>query len=109
MRKIVFGILVCALLVLGTSAAWAGPPQSSPTVHIVRWGENLTSIARRYGTTVQAILAVNGLANPNRIYAGQRLIIPRGGAAAPPAAHRGRRRQHPHPTPPAPGPARPPA
>jgi LysM repeat protein len=45
----------------------------------VRWGENLTSIAARYGTTTHAIMQANGLSNPNWIYAGQRLIIPGGG------------------------------
>lgn len=77
------GILVCVLLVLSSGAiAWADAPavnptaQADPLVHIVQWGENLTWIAARYGTTVQAIMAANGLANSNRIYAGQRLIIP---------------------------------
>jgi putative chitinase len=45
-------------------------------VHIVRWGETLSSIAWHYGTSVQAIAQHNGIANPNRIYAGQRLYIP---------------------------------
>ena len=47
-------------------------------VHIVRWGETLSSIARRYGTCVQAIVRANGLWNPNYIWAGQRLTIPCG-------------------------------
>jgi LysM repeat protein len=47
-------------------------------VHVVRWGETLYSIARRYGTCVQAIVRVNGLWNPNYIWAGQRLRIPCG-------------------------------
>lgn len=47
-------------------------------IHVVRWGETLSSIARRYGTCVQAIVRVNGLWNPNYIWAGQRLRIPCG-------------------------------
>jgi LysM repeat protein len=88
MKKIVLGVLVCALLFLtGLQAAYATPPASIPTVHIVQWGENLTGIARRYGTTVQAIVQANQLANPNRIYPGQRLLIP--GAWTPPPASGG--------------------
>jgi tetratricopeptide (TPR) repeat protein len=49
--------------------------QPQPTIHVVRQGDTLYSIARRYGTTVQAIMAANGLTNYN-IYVGQQLIIP---------------------------------
>jgi len=49
---------------------------SRPKIHIVRYGETLTSIAFRYGTTVEAIMRANNLPNPNFIYVGQRLIIP---------------------------------
>ncbi len=45
-------------------------------IHIVQRGETLFRIARYYGTTVQAIAAANGIIDPNRIYVGQRLIIP---------------------------------
>ncbi len=45
--------------------------------HTVRHGETLTSIARRHGTTVQSLMAANGLANPNHVYVGQVLLIPR--------------------------------
>lgn len=49
---------------------------SQPKIHIVQYGETLTSIAFRYGTTVEAIMRANNLPNPNFIYVGQRLIIP---------------------------------
>jgi putative chitinase len=42
----------------------------------VQWGETLSGIAVRYGTTVRAIVRANYIANTNRIYAGQRLTIP---------------------------------
>jgi LysM repeat protein len=68
---------VCVLLIgLSVVPAWAAPPASGQIVHIVRWGENLSGIAVRYGTTTHAIMSANGLSNPNWIYAGQRLIIP---------------------------------
>ena len=84
MKKVLQPMFCCALLLLLVApVAWASPPRSNPVVHIVQWGENLTAIANRYGTTIRAIVAANGLANPNRIYAGQRLIIPSGVAPAP--------------------------
>jgi LysM repeat protein len=48
------------------------------TTHTIQRGDTLYGIALRYGTTVQAIVNANGLANPNLIYAGQTLIIPDG-------------------------------
>ena len=46
------------------------------TTHVVVQGETLYSLARRYGTTTEAIMAANGLAS-NAIGVGQRLRIPR--------------------------------
>lgn len=84
MKRLLFGILICTLLVpFGAGSVSAAPPASTHLVHIVRWGENLTGIAAQYGTTIQAIMQANGLANANRIYAGQRLLIPQ--AMQPPA------------------------
>ena len=40
-------------------------------IPIVRCGDTLSGIAWRYGTSVWAIANANGIANPNRIYAGQ--------------------------------------
>jgi LysM repeat protein len=44
-------------------------------VHVVQSGENLYRLSLRYGTTVDAIMTANGLANTN-IRVGQRLFIP---------------------------------
>lgn len=52
------------------------PPTATPRVHVVQAGENLTEIGQRYGVTVEAIMEANGLANANRIFPGQRLLIP---------------------------------
>jgi LysM repeat protein len=59
-------------------------PDPNPTAYVVQRGDTLYSIARRYGTTVEAIAMLNRIANPSRIYAGQRLIIPGGTAPTPP-------------------------
>lgn len=53
------------------------PPHPGPCgIHIVRWGETLSGIARCYGVSPWAIAAANGIYNMNLIYAGQRLVIP---------------------------------
>jgi membrane-bound lytic murein transglycosylase D len=44
--------------------------------HTVRRGESLGRIARDYGVAVQAILAVNRIDDPARIYPGNVLVIP---------------------------------
>ena len=84
-RWMILGLL--ALLVMGMSLApvvRAAPPGQVGTIHVVQWGETLFSIARHYGTTVEAIQAANGMADPTQIYAGQRLVIPDGDAPAVP-------------------------
>ena len=60
----------------------------APTVHVVQRGENLFRIALRYNTTVGAIAAANNIRNPQLIYVGQRLTIPRGGGTTPPGGGR---------------------
>jgi N-acetylmuramoyl-L-alanine amidase len=64
----------------------APSPAESARTHTVRGGEHLTGIARTYGTTIAAIARVNNLADPSRIYAGQRLTIPGTPGGAAPAA-----------------------
>lgn len=41
----------------------------------VAYGDTLTSIANLFGTTVNDIVRINAIANPNRIYPGQRLYL----------------------------------
>ncbi|MCL6638444.1 MAG: L,D-transpeptidase family protein [Firmicutes bacterium] len=47
-----------------------------PVIHLVRPGETLWEIARRYGKPVKEIAAANNLANPDLIFPGQKLVIP---------------------------------
>lgn len=52
-----------------------GSPQPSAEYYTVQSGDNLSDIAARYGTSWQHIRDLNGLANPNLIYPGQRLRV----------------------------------
>ncbi len=51
------------------------PRPDGAIIHVVQRGETLYSIARRYGTTVEALRALNGIDSDNAIYVGQRLVI----------------------------------
>ncbi len=73
-----------------TKAAPAKPKENTQrtkathtTTHKVKKGDTLDRIARKYGTTVAAIQAANGMQKKNtRIQIGQRLKIPAKGSAA---------------------------
>ena len=52
------------------------PAASQGSVHVVAGGETLSGIARRHSTTASALASANGIADPDRIFPGQRLTIP---------------------------------
>ena len=52
-----------------------GKPAPAKRTYVVKSGDNLSSIAARFGTSWQALAQKNGLANPNLIYPGQVLRI----------------------------------
>lgn len=67
----------------GTPAAPTPPPQPGVGFpYVVQWGDTVYGIARRFGVSAAAIIQANGLADPNKIRAGQTLIIP---ASPPPS------------------------
>jgi LysM repeat protein len=69
---------------LPTAAVEASVPTVPPTetatpaplVYTVKAGDTLSGIAQTYGVSVQDIVAVNNLANPDVLNIGQELIIP---------------------------------
>ena len=77
------------------AAPAAAPPRAAPRQHgRARRRARRDAVGHRRATTasrVAAIAAANGLADPSRIFAGQRLLIP-GGSARPAPARRRRRR-----------------
>jgi len=77
-RTIGISLLSVIALVLGfvMSASAAPADLAVPTWHWVQPGETLLAISRMYGVNSWSIASANRLANPNRIYVGQRLYIP---------------------------------
>jgi len=82
MRKV--GLLVAALaaltlLVLPVNAS-AEPARTAggsgcAQLYTVQRGDTLSKIARTYGTTVNKLVALNGITNPNWIAAGSTLCV----------------------------------
>lgn len=63
-------------------------PPSTPTsaclqTYVVKRGDYLVDIARRFGVDWRAIAALNRIEDPSRIYPGQVLCIPSGGTSLP--------------------------
>lgn len=63
-------------LTAGTRLVIPAPPGQAGQVHLVRPWETLPLIAARYQVMVIDIMRANGLARPDSIYVGQRLLIP---------------------------------
>ncbi len=75
--------ILCIVLLLGLSLLTVRQVEARTvnqsqgiTQHVVTTGDAMLAIATRYGTTVEAIQALNNLDNPNLIYVGQVLRIP---------------------------------
>ena len=58
-----------------TATATAEPAFKALT-YTIQPGDNLTKIAKEFGTTVEALVRLNNIANPNLIYAGTELKVP---------------------------------
>jgi LysM repeat protein len=85
MRHFLLRLALAASLTIIVIGAWATPSQAATQIHVVQPGENLFRISLRYGVSVQAIQAANGL-NSYIIYVGESLIIPDVNAPSAPAA-----------------------
>lgn len=56
-------------------------PSGDTVYYTVRYGDTLSGIASKYGTTYQYLAQINNISNPNLIYPGQVLIIEKGNAS----------------------------
>ncbi len=74
---IILAFVVLFATIVPPLTTMAAPPAQGTTVYYVRFGDTLFSIARRFNTTVPAIMAANNLTS-DFIFAGQRLNIPTG-------------------------------
>ena len=52
------------------------PPSPTPVTYTVQFGDTLYGIALEFGIPVEALMAANGITNPDSISVGQVLIIP---------------------------------
>ena len=53
----------------------ASSSSSSSSVYYVKSGDNLSTIASKYGTSYQALASLNGISNPNYLYVGQAIKV----------------------------------
>ncbi len=77
-------LLVCALFLWIPAPSFGGvtergsPGGGTALTHVIEPGDTLWELARRYGTTVEAIAAANGIRPTQTLRIGQRLRIPTG-------------------------------
>jgi len=66
------------LIVVIMSMLFAQPvaAQANGPVYIVQSGDTLSSIAARFGVSIDDLMSANGIADPNLLSAGQQLVIP---------------------------------
>ena len=61
------------------------PPAPSPApqyiTYVIQPGDTLSGIAQKYGTTVNALAKLNGISDPDKIYAGRTIRVPENGSS----------------------------
>ncbi len=67
----------------GTGGTSTGGGTGTTGTYTVQAGDTLGKIAVRYGTTVAALLQLNGLSNPDVLAIGQKLKVPGGSGVVP--------------------------
>ncbi len=72
------GSFVMVLLCLLSLAALAPAQSSAEEAHVVAWGDTLSEIADRYVLTVEQLISLNGIDDPDLIITGQFLSLTSG-------------------------------
>lgn len=62
-----------------SGSAPAPSPSPQYITYVIQPGDTLSGIAGRYGTTVSALAQLNGISDPNKIYAGNTIRVPENG------------------------------
>ena len=87
-RHLFYLTSLLAMAMLTLAAPFCSPAAAQngeQVIHVVQPGENLFRISLRYNTSIEEIMAANGLTDARVVYAGQQLVIPQpGGQAAEP-------------------------
>jgi len=71
-----FSFLLALIILLPFGEVWAQSETPPGPVYIVQEGDYLSSIAERFGVSVEDLIAYNRLANPDLLKAGDQLVIP---------------------------------
>ncbi|GAB1469518.1 hypothetical protein MASR2M66_03940 [Chloroflexota bacterium] len=74
MRRCILLISLLIIFIIPFKPVLAQDPTGP--VYIVQSGDSLYSIAARFSVTIDDLLAVNGIVDPNQLAVGQQLIIP---------------------------------
>ena len=76
--------LLIAVMIVGVQFAWhtteaqaiSASAGTVPTTYLGKKGDTLTSSAKRYGVTIQAVAKLDGIKSTSKILVGQKLRIP---------------------------------
>lgn len=80
-NSVVLLVLVLMLLLALPAKEVSAAPTASGcrnTYYTIRCGDTLYSIARRFGVNMWELARINGIRDPNRIFAGRTIVIPTG-------------------------------
>lgn len=90
-RIAICGVVLSALVLAGCAGSNRAPitkagssgsyGTASGGVYVVKRGDTLYSIARRYGVSVKTLLSMNNISDPSQIEVGQRIRVGGGSAA----------------------------
>lgn len=69
------GIANPNIIHVGQVLKLTGTPQQTMQNYTIKSGDTLSGIAKRFGTSVQALQRLNGIKNANVIYAGQKIRV----------------------------------
>lgn len=70
------GLLIALVMAVGVYAQDVTPIPDGVTIHVVQRGENLFRIAQQYATTIDRLVELNSLYDPDSVQVGQRLLVP---------------------------------